>query len=128
MADNRDSNANGTTQPSRETRTGSASACLISCKITGTTPCHNGNHYSRQQFICFPGVSVIEGKRIAVVLPAYNAERTLQQTVSELPDLIDDTILVDDHSSDETVRLARALGLYVLVHDCNLGYGRNQKT
>jgi glycosyltransferase involved in cell wall biosynthesis len=71
---------------------------------------------------------VIEGKRIAVVLPAYNAERTLEQTVSELPDLIDDTILVDDHSSDETVRLARTLGLHVLVHDCNRGYGRNQKT
>jgi len=71
---------------------------------------------------------LIEGKRIAVVLPAYNAARTLAQTVRELPGSIDDRILVDDYSSDETVTLARSLGLHVLVHDRNCGYGGNQKT
>ena len=71
---------------------------------------------------------MIEGKRIAVVLPAYNAERTLAKTVQELSDVIDDHILVDDFSSDDTVALARKLGLYVLRHDFNRGYGGNQKT
>jgi glycosyltransferase involved in cell wall biosynthesis len=71
---------------------------------------------------------VIEGKRIAVVLPAYNAERTLKKTVLELSGLVDDRILVDDYSSDETVLIARSLGLEVLLHERNLGYGRNQKT
>jgi glycosyltransferase involved in cell wall biosynthesis len=71
---------------------------------------------------------VIEGKRIAVVLPAYNAARTLKRTVEELSNLVDDRILVDDYSSDDTVRIARSLGLEVLLHDRNHGYGRNQKT
>jgi glycosyltransferase involved in cell wall biosynthesis len=71
---------------------------------------------------------LIEGKRIAVVLPAYNAARTLEKTVGELSDLVDDRILVDDRSSDDTVSIARSLGLTVLVHDRNLGYGGNQKT
>jgi glycosyltransferase involved in cell wall biosynthesis len=71
---------------------------------------------------------LIEGKRIAVVLPAYNAERTLKKTVLELSSLVDDRILVDDYSSDGTVSIARSLGLDVLVHDRNLGYGGNQKT
>ena len=71
---------------------------------------------------------MIEGKRVVVVLPAYNAERTLQQTVLELSGLIDDRILVDDYSSDATVHIARRLGLTVLLHDRNCGYGRNQKT
>lgn len=71
---------------------------------------------------------MIEGKRIAVVMPAYNAAKTLEATVNELPALVDTKILVDDHSSDETVELARKLGLRVLVHDRNYGYGRNQKT
>jgi glycosyltransferase involved in cell wall biosynthesis len=71
---------------------------------------------------------VIEGKRIAVVLPAYNAERTLKKTVMELSDLVDDRILVDDYSSDATVLIARSLDLEVLLHDANHGYGRNQKT
>lgn len=71
---------------------------------------------------------MIEGKRIAVVLPAYNAERTLQRTVMELSDLVDDRILVDDYSSDATVLIARSLDLEVLLHDANHGYGRNQKT
>ena len=57
---------------------------------------------------------MINGKRIAVVMPAYNAEKTLEATVGELPDLVDIRILVDDHSPDQTVELARRLGLLCL--------------
>src|ERR1700677_4159307 len=71
---------------------------------------------------------MINGKRIAVVLPAYNAEKTLEATVRELPELFDIRILVDDGSSDATVALARNLGLRTFVHDENYGYGRNQMT
>jgi glycosyltransferase involved in cell wall biosynthesis len=71
---------------------------------------------------------VIDGKRIAVVMPAYNAEGTLEQTVRELPDIVDVTILVDDCSRDQTAALARKLGLRTFVHDANYGYGRNQQT
>ena len=63
-----------------------------------------------------------------MVLPAYNAEKTLEATVRELPDLVDERILVDDHSGDETVALARRLNLTVEVHERNRGYGANQKT
>jgi glycosyltransferase involved in cell wall biosynthesis len=62
-------------------------------------------------------------------LPAYNAALTLRQTWQEIPhDLVDETLLVDDHSSDDTVELARELGLTTFQHKMNLGYGRNQKT
>jgi glycosyltransferase involved in cell wall biosynthesis len=71
---------------------------------------------------------MINGKRIVVVLPAYNAERTLENTVRELPEIMDECILVDDHSRDQTAVLARRLGLTVRVHEKNLGYGGNQKT
>ena len=71
---------------------------------------------------------MLNGKRIAVVLPAYNAEKTLEATVRELPELVDVCILVDDHSSDQTVNVARRLGLRYFVHDQNYGYGRNQQT
>jgi glycosyltransferase involved in cell wall biosynthesis len=71
---------------------------------------------------------MINGKRIAVVLPAYNAEKTLAATVAELPELVDIRILVDDHSSDRTVDIADRLGLRFFVHDQNYGYGRNQQT
>src|SRR5215468_4364994 len=71
---------------------------------------------------------MINGKRIAIVLPAYNAEKTLEATVHEIPDIVDATILVDDHSKDGTVDLAHKLGLQVFVHDRNYGYGRNQQT
>src|SRR6202007_2774357 len=71
---------------------------------------------------------MINGKRIAVVMPAYNAEKTLQATVGEIPDLVDIRILVDDHSRDHTVAVARGLGLLVFQHDRNYGYGRNQQT
>ena len=71
---------------------------------------------------------MINGKRIAVVMPAYNAEKTLEATVAELPELADIRILVDDHSRDETVAVAHRLGLLVFQHDRNYGYGRNQQT
>jgi len=72
---------------------------------------------------------LLAGKRIAVVLPAYNAARTLRQTYDEIPhDIVDDIILTDDGSRDETVRLARELGIHTLVHEKNRGYGGNQKT
>jgi glycosyltransferase involved in cell wall biosynthesis len=72
---------------------------------------------------------MLNGKKITVVLPAYNAARTLQQTVSELPmDLVDDIILTDDASTDDTAQLARRMGLHTLEHDKNRGYGGNQKT
>jgi len=71
---------------------------------------------------------MINGKHIVVVLPAYNAEKTLEATVRELPEIVDACILVDDHSSDGTVEIARRLGLQYYVHDRNYGYGRNQQT
>src|ERR1700680_2751734 len=71
---------------------------------------------------------MINGKHLAVVMPAYNAEKTLTATVAELPEMVDIRILVDDHSSDRTVDLAHQLGLHVFQHDRNYGYGRNQQT
>lgn len=71
---------------------------------------------------------MINGKRVAVVMPAYNAEKTLQATVAEIPELVDIKILVDDGSSDSTVAVAQHLGLHTFVHDKNYGYGRNQQT
>lgn len=71
---------------------------------------------------------MLNGKRIAVVMPAFNAEKTLEVTVAELPEFVDVRILVDDHSHDATVELAHQLGLLVFRHDRNYGYGRNQQT
>jgi len=72
---------------------------------------------------------MLNGKRIAVVLPAYNASSTLKQTVTEIDrDLVDDVLIVDDASTDGTVSIARDLGLEPIVHDTNRGYGGNQKT
>ena len=71
---------------------------------------------------------MINGKRVAVVLPAYNAEKTLEATVREVPDLVDICILVDDHSTDRTIEVAKRLGLQCFLHDRNYGYGRNQQT
>ncbi|MGB7921657.1 MAG: glycosyltransferase family 2 protein [Pyrinomonadaceae bacterium] len=72
---------------------------------------------------------MLNGKKIVIVMPAYNAARTLQQTYSEIPlEVVDDVLLVDDGSSDTTVTLARELGLTTFLHKNNLGYGRNQKT
>lgn len=71
---------------------------------------------------------MINGKRIAVVMPAYNAEKTLEKTVAELSDVVDIKILVDDSSKDQTAALSRNLGVQTFVHDNNYGYGRNQQT
>jgi glycosyltransferase involved in cell wall biosynthesis len=72
---------------------------------------------------------MIHGKRVVVVLPAYNAARTLRQTHEELPhEIVDHVILVDDASQDETTTLARRLGITTFVHPRNRGYGGNQKT
>jgi len=71
---------------------------------------------------------MINGKKIAVVMPAYNAERTLEMTVRELSDVVDIKILVDDCSKDQTAALSRQLGVETFVHDANYGYGRNQQT
>ena len=72
---------------------------------------------------------MLNGKKVVVVMPAYNAFRTLRQTYSEVPlDVVDEVLLVDDASSDETVALARELGLTTFLHERNLGYGKNQKT
>lgn len=71
---------------------------------------------------------MINGKKVAVVMPAYNAEKTLAKTVSELTDLVDIKILVDDNSSDLTSPLAARLGVLTFRHDSNYGYGRNQMT
>lgn len=72
---------------------------------------------------------MIEGRKVAVVLPAYNAAKTLRQTVAEIPrDVVDDVILTDDCSRDETIAVAEELGLHVVTHDKNRGYGGNQKS
>ncbi len=72
---------------------------------------------------------MLENKKIAVVLPAYNAAKTLEKTVSELDrKVVDHILLVDDYSADETVELAKRLDLSIFLHDKNYGYGRNQKT
>jgi glycosyltransferase involved in cell wall biosynthesis len=73
--------------------------------------------------------SLKKRKRIAVVMPAYNAEKTLERTLDDIDrSWVDDIILVDDASRDGTVELARRLGLLVFVHERNSGYGANQKT
>lgn len=72
---------------------------------------------------------MLNGKRLLVVMPAYNAEKTLRKTFSEIPaDVVDEVILVDDASSDATVALSRDMGITTFQHGSNAGYGRNQKT
>ena len=72
---------------------------------------------------------MLQGQRIAVVLPAYNAAATLERTYREVPlDLVDEILLVDDSSQDETVAIARRLDVKTFVHPTNRGYGGNQKT
>lgn len=67
--------------------------------------------------------------KVVVVMPAYNAEKTLEKTVKDIPSgVVEDIILVDDASKDSTVPLAKQLGLHVYAHEQNLGYGGNQKT
>jgi glycosyltransferase involved in cell wall biosynthesis len=73
--------------------------------------------------------TVHENKKICVVLPAYNAEKTLKKTIDDIPrDYVDAIILVDDCSGDSTAKIAEELGLDFFVHENNLGYGANQKT
>src|SRR5256885_13269838 len=70
-----------------------------------------------------------EGTRIAIVMPALNAARTLERTVAAIPEeWADDLILVDDKSTDETVEVARKLPVHVIWHPHNVGYGGHQKT
>lgn len=72
---------------------------------------------------------MIAGQKVAVVLPAYNAAQTLRKTFEEMPhEIVDDVILVDDASSDDTKWIAQELGIYTLVHPKNRGYGGNQKS
>jgi len=72
---------------------------------------------------------MINGKRVVVVMPAYNAEKTLEQTYREVPlDIVDEVILTDDSSKDSTATLAAELGITVYKHQFNRGYGGNQKT
>jgi glycosyltransferase involved in cell wall biosynthesis len=72
---------------------------------------------------------MLEGKKIVVVMPAYNAEKTLKKTYDEIPgNIVDEVLVTDDHSSDDTVGVARRLGLEVYRHEKNMGYGANQKT
>ena len=72
---------------------------------------------------------MINGKRVVVVLPAYNAGRTLERTIGEIPPgIVDDLLLVDDASGDDTVEVAKRLNIPYIVHPENRGYGGNQKT
>jgi glycosyltransferase involved in cell wall biosynthesis len=72
---------------------------------------------------------MINGKRVCVVMPAYNAEKTLQKTYDEIPkDIVDEVFLTDDASKDKTVDVAKKLGIKTFVHTDNKGYGGNQKT
>jgi glycosyltransferase involved in cell wall biosynthesis len=73
---------------------------------------------------------MLQGKKIVVVLPAYNAESTLRKTYEEIPlDIVDEVVLVDDASSDRTTETAQKLGIkHIIQHEKNKGYGGNQKT
>ncbi len=72
---------------------------------------------------------MLNGKKIVVVMPAYNAEKTLKDTYNDIPfEIVDDVILVDDASRDRTSEVARNMGIHTIVHENNLGYGGNQKS
>lgn len=73
---------------------------------------------------------MLRGHKICVVMPAYNAEKTLVKTYQEIPfEIVDEVILVDDYSTDKTVQIAKQIGIkHILIHDKNMGYGANQKT
>lgn len=72
---------------------------------------------------------MLNNKKIIIILPAYNAARTLERTYREIPmNIVDEVLLVDDASQDDTAELARHLGIHTIVHDKNRGYGGNQKT
>ncbi|MHC1707123.1 MAG: glycosyltransferase family 2 protein [Bacteroidales bacterium] len=73
---------------------------------------------------------MLNGHKIVVVFPAYNAEKTLEDTFNDLPfDIVDEVVLVDDASKDNTVKVAETLGIHhIIKHEKNTGYGGNQKT
>lgn len=73
---------------------------------------------------------MIKNKKVVVVLPAYNASKTLEKTLREVPtDIVDEVVLVDDNSTDETLQTAHSLGIkHIVKHEVNLGYGGNQKS
>jgi glycosyltransferase involved in cell wall biosynthesis len=73
---------------------------------------------------------MINGKKLVIVMPAYNAEKTLKETYNEIPfDIVDDVVIVDDKSTDNTIEVAKKIGIkHIIVHDENKGYGGNQKS
>lgn len=72
---------------------------------------------------------MLNGKKIVVVMPAYNAEKTLEMTYNEIPfEIVDNVVLVDDASRDRTSEIAETMGIHTIVHEKNLGYGGNQKS
>jgi glycosyltransferase involved in cell wall biosynthesis len=72
---------------------------------------------------------MLNGKKIVVVMPAYNAEKTLEKTYNEIPlEIVDEVILVDDASNDRTSEIAKGMGIRTIIHEENIGYGGNQKT
>jgi glycosyltransferase involved in cell wall biosynthesis len=73
---------------------------------------------------------MINGKKLIVVMPAYNAEKTLEETYNEIPfEIVDDVVIVDDKSTDNTIEVAKKIGIeHIVVHDENKGYGGNQKS
>jgi glycosyltransferase involved in cell wall biosynthesis len=100
---------------------------MIGCTIFNGNFSNSAGHETRPLY--GKELALLNGKKIVIVMPAYNAARTLQQTYNEIPlEVVDDVLLVDDGSSDSTVSLARELGLTTFLHKNNLGYGRNQKT
>lgn len=72
---------------------------------------------------------MLNNKKIVVVMPAYNAEKTLKMTYGEIPfEIVDEVVLVDDASRDRTSEIAREIGIHTIVHQKNTGYGGNQKS
>ena len=72
---------------------------------------------------------MVNGKKVVIVLPAYNAAKTLEMTYKQIPSaFVDDVVLVDDASRDDTSKVAHDLGIKVIIHERNIGYGGNQKT
>ncbi len=72
---------------------------------------------------------MLNGKKIIVIMPAFNAEKTLEKTYREIPfEFVDDVILVDDASQDRTPEIARGIGIRTIIHETNVGYGGNQKS
>ena len=112
------------------TETGMHPAWIVLNSNTRSFPSRSSRTivYPNRYFIETAEASLINGKNVVAVFPAYNAEKTLRATVMDLPDTVDRRILVDDGSSDATASLGRELGLEVYVHDSNYGYGRNQQT